>query len=63
MFLQTYNEKQYFVDTTCWQKVCLQPRCLVLPESQSDELYGLRHTAVLLAIRKKGGRGFYYGRK
>lgn len=44
MFLQMCKEKQLFVETTSWQKVCLYPKCLDKQESQFNELCGLQQT-------------------
>ena len=32
-FLQKHNDRQFFVDTTFWQKACPLPNCLVTRES------------------------------
>lgn len=44
MFLQMYKEKQLFVETASWQKVCFYPNRLDKQESQFGELCGLQQT-------------------
>lgn len=46
MLLWKHKDTQFFAGKSFWQKVCLQPSCVVMWESQSHELWGLHQIAV-----------------
>lgn len=53
LYLQRYKGKQFFADTTFWQKACLWTSCLVMREFQFDEFCGLWQIAVSRAVSLK----------